>query len=82
MAMVKEVKGLIKIITRTMKTITIIMQTNKKKNQEMIIQKSPDNNQTTAIKEITNQVNKKRENNKLSKEADRSDNLVEQKRLN
>ena len=56
------------------------MQTNKKKNQEMIIQKSPDNNQTTAIKEITNQVNKKRENNKRSKEADRSDNLVVQKK--
>ena len=80
--MVKEEKGLIKTITRTMKTITIIMQTNKKKNHEMIIQKSPDNNQTTAIKEITNKINKKRENNKRSKEADRSDNLGGVKKLN
>ena len=55
---------------------------NKKKNHKMIIQKSPDNNQAATIKEITNKINKKRENNKLSKEADRSDNLVEQKRLN
>ena len=54
MIMVKGEKGLIKTITRTMITTTIIMQMNKLKNHKMIIQKSPDNNQATKIQYITN----------------------------